>query len=664
MPLGPPAVITTMPDDSHSRERAFLDEKEVYRQILDAIADMVLVKGAGSRILWANKAFRDYYGMTNESLYERVDAIFNQSDYTEQYVRDDHFVFTSGQVLNIPDEPVTRSDGLIQTFHTVKSPLRDDEGRVLMTVGVSRNITESKLIKEDLARYREHLEHMVEVRTDELSRLSDELSIILSSLIEGIVAVDAQGRVQLMNPAARALLGIEQDERVDKSISELIDFLPEHVDPHAPATTGLAAVLANGRTTTGHLRTRQGELRLVSMQAAPLKGTIEAGSGTVLVLRDIALEREVADQRLRHQKLESLGLLAGGIAHDFNNILTSILANISVASIEGARGRAVGDLLEEAEQACLRAQGLTTQLLTFARGGAPVKTTLVVAKPVREAAELTLRGSQCHLVLKVGPDVAAVSADEGQLVQAITNLVLNAKQAMPSGGQVSIHIDNATVSTDELSPAPGSYVRIAVRDQGSGIAAEHLPRIFDPYFTTKPSGSGIGLTSVHSIVKQHGGYVGVTSTPGSGTEFSVYLPALESKPSPGEDAPAREVGGRRQRVLVIDDDADVRRVMNRALSMLGHDCVIVGHSSSAFEAVDAALRDRTPFDAIFVDLTMPGDLSGTEVIARLVERKTGARLIVMSGYSTELVMANYREHGLSARLQKPFTVTDIQGVLG
>ena len=664
MPVGPLAITTKMSDATHSRERAFLDQKEVYRQILDAIADMVLVKGAGSRILWANKAFRDYYGMTNELLYQRLDANFNQPDYTEQYVRDDHYVFTSGQVLNIPDEPVTRADGQVQIFHTVKSPLHDDEGRVLMTVGVSRNITESKRIKEDLARYREHLEHMVEVRTDELSRLSDELSIILSSLIEGIVAVDAVGRVQLMNPAARALLGIEQDAAVEKSISELIDFLPEHVDPHAPAASGLAAVLANRRTTTGHLRTRQGELRLVSMQAAPLKGTTEAGSGTVLVLRDIALEREVADQRLRHQKLESLGLLAGGIAHDFNNILTGILANISLASIEGARGLAVGDLLEQAQQACLRAQGLTTQLLTFARGGAPVKKTLVVAKPVREAAELTLRGSNCWLVLKVASDVAPVSADEGQLVQAITNLVMNAKQAMPGGGQVSIHIDNAAVSTDELPLAPGSYVRIGVRDQGSGIAPEHLPRIFDPYFTTKPTGSGIGLASVHSIVKQHGGHVGVSSTPGSGTEFSVYLPALESTPSRDENAPAREVSRRRQRVLVIDDDAGIRRVMNRALTILGHDCVVVGHSSSAFEAVDAAQRDRVPFDAIFVDLTMPGDLTGTEVIARLVERKTGAKVIVMSGYSTDLVMANYREHGLSARLQKPFTVKDIEDVLG
>ena len=288
---------------------------------------------------------------------------------------------------------------------------------------------------------------------------------------------------------------------------------------------------------------------------------------------------------------------------------------------------------------------------------------LAVAKPVKEAAELTLRGSRCWLVLNVASDVAPVSADEGQIVQVIGNLVMNAKQAMPSGGQISIHIDNAAVSADALPLAPGSYVRIGVGDQGSGIAPEHLPRIFDPYFTTKPTGSGLGLASVHSIVKQHGGYVGVSSTLGSGTEFSVYLPVVEGTPSRGEDAPARTSSGR-QRVLVLDDDADIRRAMSRALSVLGHDCVAVGHSSSAFEAVDAAQRDRVPFDAIFVDLTMLGDLAGTEVIAKLVERKTGAKLVVMSGYSTDLVMANYREHGLSARLQKPFTVTDLADVLG
>lgn len=656
-----------MTNTTLSRERDFLDQKEVYRQILDAIADMVLVKGAGSRILWANKAFRDYYGMTNEQLYERVDANFNQADYTEQYIRDDHDVYTSGQVLNIPEEPVTRSDGLVQIFHTVKSPLRDDEGRVLMTVGVSRNITESKRAKEDLRRYREHLEHLVAERTDALSRLSNELSTILSSLIEGIVAVDAGGRVRLVNPAAEALLGFKEGEVVDKSIDEVIDFSPEHTGHDAAAASSLATLLVNGQATTGQLRSRQGDLRLISIRAAPLKGANEtAADGMVLLLRDVALEREVADQRLRHQKLESLGLLAGGIAHDFNNILVGILANISAARIESSRGRAVGELLGQAEQACLRAQGLTGQLLTFARGGAPIKKTLAVAKPVREAAEFTLRSSCCEFELSVASDIAPVEADEGQLVQAIGNLLMNARQAMPGGGRISIQVDNVAVkdSTGQLPLPPGPYVRIGVLDQGGGIAPEHLPRIFDPYFTTKPTGNGLGLASVHSIVKQHGGCVVVSSTPGAGAEFSVYLPASQNKPAPADDAPARERSGRRLRVLVLDDDEGVREAIKFALSLLGHECVVVGHSSSAFEWVEAAQRDDVPFDAIFVDLTMPGDIGGNDVIARLVERKTGAKLIVMSGYSTDLVMANYQEYGLSARLQKPFTVTDIERVLG
>jgi PAS domain S-box-containing protein len=651
----------TMPNATLSRERALLDQKEVYRQILDAIADMVLVKGAQSRILWANKAFRDYYGMTNEQLYELIDANFNQVDYTERYIRDDLHVYTSGQVLDIPEEPVTRSDGVVQTFHTVKSPLRDDEGRVVMTVAVCRNITEPKRVKEELARYREHLERLVEERTGELSRLSDGLSTILSSLNEGIVAVDAAGYVQLMNPAAKALLGLEAHEAERKAISELIDFTPERADPEAAVGESLAALPANGRATTGWLRSRRGELRLIEIRATPLSGA----SGMVLVLRDVALEREVADQRLRRQKLERLGLLAGGIAHDFNNNLVGILANISSARIESARGRSADNLLEQAEQACLRAQSLTTQLLTFARGGAPVKTTLAVAKPVREAAELALRGASCRLVLSAASDVLAVDADEGQLVQAVSNLVLNAKQAMPSGGEVSIQIDNVAVaSTDRLPLSPGRYVRIGVRDQGDGIAPEHRPRIFDPYFTTKSTGSGLGLASVHSIVHQHGGYVGVSSTPGAGAEFSLYLPASESKPDLSECAPPRDSGGQSQRVLVLDDDESVRHAMTTLLSVLGHECVAVGHSTRAFEALDAAQRDRLPFDAIFVDLTMPGDLAGADVIAQLVERKTGARLIVMSGYSMDLVLPKFREHGLSARLRKPFTVTEVEEALG
>jgi PAS domain S-box-containing protein len=503
---------------------------------------------------------------------------------------------------------------------------------------------------------------LVAERTNELSRLSTNLSTILSSLVEGIVATDAEGRIQLVNPAGASLLGSSPDEALGQLVHEQIDFSPEQGE--APGQALLRLVLASSRPLSGHLRSSDGTRRLVSIQAAPLKGRDEATTGTVLVLRDIGIEREVADQRLRHQKLESLGLLAGGIAHDFNNILAGILGSISVARLESARGRSADSLLEQAEKACIRAQGLTTQLLTFSRGGTPVRKVIDVVRPVREAAELALVGSPCQLVLTSEADVFPVDADEGQLSQAIGNLVLNAKQAMPAGGQVTIHIDSVTVTSSAQSLlAPGDYVRILVRDHGTGIAPEHRQRIFDPYFTTKPTGSGLGLASVHSIVSQHDGHVEVTSTLGVGAEFALYLPSAAKAAHSEPRNAAKEAARGSKRVLVLDDDDGVRRVMGAMLSLLGHEAVVVAHSSEALEAFSRAGQDRPKFDAVFVDLTMPGDLSGEEVIARLRALDPNARIIVMSGYSSDPVMANYREHGLSARLRKPFTVAQVGELL-
>jgi PAS domain S-box-containing protein len=645
-------------------ERWFLDQTEVYRQILDAIADMVLVKGAQSRILWANKAFRDYYGMSNQELLNIVDAAFSPVDFTAQYVRDDAQVFETGAVLDIPDEPVARHDGLVQTFHTVKSPLRDAEGKVRMTVGVSRNTTEQKRIKEDLARYREHLEHLVQERTAELTSATEHLRTILAALAEGIVALDAAGRIQLMNPAAEGLIGWSDAEARGRDLDTVLSFQPEAAAVPLEGAD-LRDLALFRRRTAGYLRNREGALQLVSIHLAPLLGELDAFHGSVLVLRDIGLEREVAEQRLRHQKLESLGLLAGGIAHDFNNILAGILGNVSVARSRLATGGAVDDLLEHAERACVRAQGLTTQLLTFARGGAPVKRVLGLATTVREAAELALSGSAVKLDFAFESGINPVEADESQITQAVNNLVLNAKQAMPRGGKISIRLENAVVRDDDSLPlVPGNYVRITVADSGSGITAENLTKVFDPYFTTRPGGTGLGLASVHSIVQRHGGHVSVSSSPGAGSLFSVLLPAAkaaEVRPEARSAAPSREVP---RKLLILDDDGSVRKAMAAMLSIDGHSVVATAGSVEAFEAFEAARSEGSPFDAVFVDLTMPGDLGGMEVIRELRQRDPEVRLFVMSGYSEDPVMANARELGLIGALQKPFGVAVLREVLG
>jgi CheY-like chemotaxis protein len=258
-----------------------------------------------------------------------------------------------------------------------------------------------------------------------------------------------------------------------------------------------------------------------------------------------------------------------------------------------------------------------------------------------------------------------VEADESQITQAVNNLVLNAKQAMPKGGKISIRLENAVVRDDDSLPlVPGNYVRITVADSGSGIAAENLTKVFDPYFTTRPGGTGLGLASVHSIVQRHGGHVSVSSSPGAGSLFSILLPAAkatEVRPEARSAAPSREVP---RKLLILDDDGSVRKAMAAMLSIDGHSVVATAGSVEAFEAFEAARSQGAPFDAVFVDLTMPGDLGGMEVIRELRQRDPEVRLFVMSGYSEDPVMANARELGLIGALQKPFGVAVLREVLG
>jgi PAS domain S-box-containing protein len=654
--------------DSIVWERQFLEQKEVYRQILDAIDDMVLVKGGNSRIVWANKAFCDYYGMTNEQLHEIIDAPFNEEGNTKQYIIDDHHVYTTGQTLNIPAENVTRHDGVTRIFNTVKSPLRDADRRVRLTVGVSRNITEQKEIEKQLAQHREQLESLVSERTRELRSLSERLQVILRSLAEGIMAVDSEGRVTLMNASAESLTGWPQAEGLGRHLPEILRLEDEktHQTLAEPALLHLTRESAEpGSRLIAWLKSREGQTRLVSINTSPLVGSDGLVGGSVLIFRDISIERQIENQNLRNQKLESLGLLAGGIAHDFNNLLMAILGNISLARHELPADSPISNTLESAESACHRARGLSTQLLTFAQGGAPVKQVIHLERPVREAAELALHGSPVTLEMRVSKPLDFVEADEGQLVQSVNNLVLNAKQAMPSGGNVTLCLENVTLTdaSPRIPLPPGRYVRIRVQDMGAGIPPEHMSRIFDPYFTTKQSGSGLGLTSVHSIVTRHGGHVEASSSTGSGTCFTIHLPSSSKVPEPGPVERSTSEKGPTLRLLVLDDEQALRAVFKIMLSKMGHRVTVAGTSGEALTEFSRALAGPEPYDLVFVDLTMPGDLPGEEVIRKLRAIQPSVRIVVMTGYSTSSVLANHRELGLAGALAKPFDIPMLREVL-
>jgi len=322
--------------------------------------------------------------------------------------------------------------------------------------------------------------------------------------------------------------------------------------------------------------------------------------------------------------------------------------------------------LDEAQQACVRARQLTWQLLTFSRGGAPVKKTTAIPRILKESACLALRGSKARCTFEFAPELWPVSADEGQLVQVFTNMMINAQQAMPQGGTIQVRVENIV---EPGAPGPGEEagrsVRITVTDEGIGIPEEHLGRIFDPYFTTKQKGSGLGLATSYSIIKNHGGSVSVESKVGQGTTLRVSLPASTS-PELALAPPARvtpRTGTVPGRILVMDDEASIRMVAANMLTFLGHDVAVVDNGRTAVEQYARAMKTGQPFDAVILDLMVPGGAGAREAMELLSEVDPAVNAIVVSGYAQDPAMTEYRDYGFKGVISKPFTLEELNTTL-
>ena len=397
----------------------------------------------------------------------------------------------------------------------------------------------------------------------------------------------------------------------------------------------------------------------VDITASPLINQDGEAYAGIEVVRDITNRKRMAEEILRVQKLESIGLLAGGIAHDFNNLLTALLGNISLAKTYAASDGKVIAKLEAAEKASYRARELTQQLLTFSRGGAPVKKVMNVNELVRDSSMFSLRGAnvKCNFVLS--DDLWPVEVDPGQLSQVVNNLIINADQAMPGGGMISVSTENVSLAPDNpMMVAPGKYVRITVTDEGQGIAPEHLPRIFDPFYTTKQDGSGLGLTTAFSIIKNHAGHITVEPGSESGARFLVYLPAAEAQiaeVSLQDEAIYKGEG----RILIMDDDEPVRILAQEMLAHLGYNVISASNGEEAVELYREAMQENNPFDAVILDLTVPGGMGGSETCSKLLAMNPAAKILVSSGYANDPVMAYYEKYGFSGIVPKPYKIQEM-----
>ncbi len=367
---------------------------------------------------------------------------------------------------------------------------------------------------------------------------------------------------------------------------------------------------------------------------------------------------------IRGQKLESLGVMVGGIAHDFNNILTAISGSISLAKMYLKPEDKAFQKLEQADKAFLQAKELTQQFLTFSKkGNAPLKKNLELTEVIKDACEFALTGSKVKCETVIPDNLMQVYADHGQINQVINNLLINAKQAMPDGGTVMVKAENVALKEGNgLHLEPGEYVKISVQDQGVGILEKNLLKIFDPYFTTKAEGNGLGLPTAYSIVKKHGGTITVDSRVNEGSVFSVFLPASEKTVTEKTFRSKKTIEGK-EKILIMDDEENLRVLVGEMLESMGYKVSLAKDGEEAIESIRFASKSDNPFDAVILDLTVPGGIGGKDVVKELRKISPESKAIVSSGYTNDPVMLNFRKYGFNDVIAKPYQIGDLSEVL-
>jgi len=509
-------------------------------------------------------------------------------------------------------------------------------------IGLRKEITERKQVEEALKKSEElhkEAQHVAQIGHWELNSPSG--TPVWSEGIFHILELDPKKS----EPSFAAHVNIIHDEDwglLDNSIQEL-------------STNGTPFDIEF------RIKRSNGETRWMHARGSAVKS--EDGSVTRMfgTAQDITKRKSLEEELLRAQKLESVGLLAGGIAHDFNNILTTILGNVSLAKMQMTPTGETFEMLSEAEKASIRAKTLTKQLLTFAKGGAPVKEPASIKDILKESPSFVLRGSKSSCKLSIAEDLWPAEVDVGQISQVINNIVINANQAMPGGGIIQVAAENLIIEDRHGLPVnPGRYIKISIKDQGVGIAEKHLANIFDPYFTTRHAGSGLGLATTYSIIKKHNGHIAVESQLGVGTTFHIYLPASDKAIPEKEEIKLIKGHGR---ILVMDDEAPLRKMVGRMLGRLGYESEFAKDGSEAIRMVKDAKEAEKPYDAVILDLTIPGGMGGKEAINKLLEIDPEMKAIVSSGYSDDPVLANFQEYGFKGMMPKPFESRSLSKVL-
>ncbi len=490
---------------------------------------------------------------------------------------------------------------------------------------------------------------------EELAESRNYLDKIINSVADPIFVKDRQHRWVLLNDAFCNFMGYKREDLLGRSD---YDFLPKNEADVFWSQDEIVFTTKEENVNEEVCTDAKGIVHTVVTRKTLY--TDDKGEECIVgIIHDITVRKKIESELIKAQKLESVGLLAGGIAHDFNNILTAILGNISLSKILLSPQDKTYDRLIDAEMASLRAKDLAQQLLTFAEGGAPVRKPISAAEVVQHSARLALSGTRATCEFAIPNDLWFVEADEGQISQVIHNLIINADQAMPNGGPITVVCENIHLEDSESPPLKsGKYVKIVIKDRGTGILEKDLGKIFDPYFSTKKAGRGLGLASVYSILKNHGGHITVESKVAAGTTFTIYLPSSGAPFATCRQKESGVISGT-GRILVMDDEEVVRKVATAILKHIGYEVESAEDGAEAVEMYKQALESRRPFDAVIMDLTIPGGMGGKEAIKELIKIDPKVRAIVSSGYSNDPIMSNFKEYGFAGTIMKPYQIAEL-----
>ncbi|MBI5558688.1 MAG: PAS domain S-box protein [Deltaproteobacteria bacterium] len=626
---------------AHRLRTAALEESVArYSDLIDNASDLIHSVTPEGSFLFVNQAWRDALGYSDSEL-EHLKLMDIVDEDCRKKCRSIFNCLLQGERLDRNETVFVAKDGK-KIVVEGRCSTKFEDGRPVAMVGIFRDISERKrneqALRESEQRYRNLFENAHDL----------------------IQIVRPDGYLQYVNRAWRQTFGYSEEEIAGLSIFDLIS--PDCRE-HCLETFKRVISIENVHYIDTVFVAKDGRKIIIEGNAC-CKFQDGKPVSTQCIFRDVTEKKKMEEELLKGQKLESVGVFAGGIAHDFNNLLTAILGNISLAKMYLSPEDEVYKRLEMTEKASLQAKGLTQQLLTFSKGGAPIKKKTTITELIKDSTSFILRGANVRSEYHLAENLWPIEVDAGQLSQVTQNLVINAAQAMPSGGTVTIRADNVELGDhNPLTLPAGRYVAISFTDEGSGIRKENLSRIFDPYFSSKRTGSGLGLAIAYSVIKKHDGMITVDSEEGRGATFTIYLPATDNVAPVQQQAEETRRPTVQGRVMIMDDEEIVREIAAEMLGYMGCESEGVRDGSEAIALYLQARAEGRPFDVVLMDLTIAGGMGGKETIQKLLELDPQVKAVVSSGYANDPIMANFTAYGFCGVVPKPYKMHELSAAL-